>query len=334
MKRFVISAAAMTAFASVPAVAQGVSSSCPGGSPTSAAQVSQDACQQTIDLFKYMAPQLGTAIAGGNATLGMGGTLGGLGHFSVGLRANAVAGSVPEVDQVTPGITGAQRRTYQTSTIPVPMATADLAIGVWQGLPLGLTNVGGIDVLVSGTYIPAYDDDNVSVDPDTPFKFGYGVRIGALQVSILVPGVSVTYLKRDLPRMSLSAQVTTDSLIVRALDVQTSAWRVVVSKSLIMFGVAAGIGQDTYKSGATAQGIVNRSILGVAGRFPSPVIAQDQDITRTNMFADISFNLPFVKIVGEIGQASGGAVETFNSFADKAAAASRLYGSLGIRIGW
>jgi len=30
----------------------------------------QDACQQAIDVFKLMAPQLGIAITGGNATLG------------------------------------------------------------------------------------------------------------------------------------------------------------------------------------------------------------------------------------------------------------------------
>ncbi|HZF73263.1 MAG TPA: hypothetical protein VEZ51_07515, partial [Gemmatimonadaceae bacterium] len=41
------------------------------------ARASQDACQKAIDLFKYMAPQLGTAIAGGNPTLGQGGNLGG-----------------------------------------------------------------------------------------------------------------------------------------------------------------------------------------------------------------------------------------------------------------
>src|SRR3954467_2248974 len=63
---------------------------CPSG--TTAQRVSQDACQKAIDLFEYMAPQLGTSITGGNATLGQGGNLGGLGHFSFGLRVNAVEG--------------------------------------------------------------------------------------------------------------------------------------------------------------------------------------------------------------------------------------------------
>src|SRR6185437_8756916 len=66
----------------------------------------QDACQKTVDIFDYLAPQLATAVAGGNATLGDAGTLGGLGHFSLGLRANAVDGDIPKVDNVTLNTTG------------------------------------------------------------------------------------------------------------------------------------------------------------------------------------------------------------------------------------
>src|SRR5947199_8805612 len=65
-------------------------------------RASQDACQKAIDLFKYLAPQLGTSIAGGNPTLGQGGNLGGRGHFSAGLRVNVLQGSLPEVQNVAP----------------------------------------------------------------------------------------------------------------------------------------------------------------------------------------------------------------------------------------
>src|SRR5438093_4751547 len=88
--------------------AQTVSPNCPGGAPNSPQQIVQDACQQAIDLFNYMRPQLGIAIAGGNATLGQGGTLGGLPHFTLGLRANVLQGSVPQV--VQPATNGAQQR--------------------------------------------------------------------------------------------------------------------------------------------------------------------------------------------------------------------------------
>src|ERR1700693_783727 len=79
-------------------------------------RASQDACQKAIDLFQYMAPQLGAAITGGNATLGMAGSLGGLGHFSAGFRINAVQGSLPQVQNVTPVVTGEVRSAYDTKT--------------------------------------------------------------------------------------------------------------------------------------------------------------------------------------------------------------------------
>src|SRR5690349_15456901 len=70
---------------------------CPGGSPGSQALIAQDACQQAYDIYQFMAPQLGLALAGGNATAGTGSVLGGIGHFSVGVRANVFGGLVPDV---------------------------------------------------------------------------------------------------------------------------------------------------------------------------------------------------------------------------------------------
>src|SRR5674476_357993 len=47
-----------------------------------------DACQKAVDLLNFMTPQLSTALVGGNPTLGQGGVLGGLGHFSIDIRAS------------------------------------------------------------------------------------------------------------------------------------------------------------------------------------------------------------------------------------------------------
>src|SRR3569623_3444855 len=61
-----------------------------------------NACNTAIDLFNYMAPLLGTAIVGGNTTLGQGGSLGGPGHFAITVRGNALKGSLPQVDKYDP----------------------------------------------------------------------------------------------------------------------------------------------------------------------------------------------------------------------------------------
>lgn len=313
------------------------SAQCPAGSSAIDRQrITQDACQQALDLFQYMAPQLGTAIAGGNATLGQGGSLGGLGHFVVGVRANVVRGTIPQVQQLQPLVTGAQSRQFPTKDGFIPMPVADAAIGVFKGIPLGLTNVGGVDLLVNASYIPKVNQDNVSLDPDTPLKFGYGVRVSALQESLLMPGVSVTYLKRDLPKMTLSGTVKAtngvDSVTVRDLDLETSAWRIVASKSLVLFGIAAGYGRDTYKSSATAFGVVPTAL----GTQRSDDITAAQNVTRNNLFADLSVNMVLFKLVGEIGQVSGGSLDqpTFNTFAGKGAMDSRIYGSVGLRFGF
>src|SRR5262249_33847832 len=156
----------------------------------------QDACQKTVDIFQYMAPQLGGAITGGNATLGQGGALGGLGHFTIGIRLNAIQGSVPKITEaaVIPLPTGARASVYNTSDIPLPMPVADAAVGVFSGVPLGLTNILGVDLLASASYIPNAEENGVSIEPDNPIKVGYGARIGLLQESIITPGVSFTYL--------------------------------------------------------------------------------------------------------------------------------------------
>ena len=52
------------------------------------------------------------------------------------------------------------------------------------------------------------------------------------------------------------------------------------------------------------------------------------------MFADLSLNLPLFKIVAEGGQASGGTVNTFNSFSGGRADRSQVYGSIGLRLSW
>jgi hypothetical protein len=307
-----------------------------GGSSTVFAQanscavgLTQDACQKAVDVYQYVAPQLGTAITGGNATLGQGGALGGLGHFSLGIRVNAVQGSIPQVDDPSamPVLTGAKATAYRTKDAPIPMPTVDGALGIFRGFPLGLTNVGGLDLLVSASYIPKVDRDDITIDPDNPVKLGYGARISLLQESIVSPGVSVTFLRRDLPVLSLTGQTLGSTLRVTDLDEETTAWRLVASKSLIMFGVAAGYGQDRYESSATASAIVSG--------LTSPNVSVAQTMTRSNMFADLSFNLPLLKIVAEVGLVSGGtAPSTINTFPSKGIVDSRLYGSAGLRLSW
>jgi hypothetical protein len=301
------------------------------------AMASQDACQMAVDVFQLLSPQLGLALAGGNAVLGSASTLGGPGHFSIGLRGNVFQSDLPDITAFpAPNTTG--REQYSgTNALPakktfVGLPTADAAIGIFGGVPLPLTNVGGVDLLVSATYIPTIGDStsDVRIAPDRNLQLGYGVRVGLLKESILVPGVSFTYLKRDLPKTSIDGSSSAVSITVRDSKVKTSAWRVVAGKTLLTFGLAAGIGQDRYDDEANVQGTV-RSRTSV-GEQTSDVVALSQKLTRTNYFLDLSLNLPVFKLVGEVGQVSGGTIGTFNEFETGRADKSRTYGSVGFRI--
>ena len=308
--------------------AQTISSQCPGG--TAAQTAMQDACQQAIDLFNYMRPQLGIAIAGGNTTLGQGGALGGLPHFSIGVRANALAGSVPNVQN--PVYTGAvQRNPYPTKNTFLGLPQVDAAIGVWGGLPLGVTNVGAVDLLLSASYVPKVNASNVSVAPDSPIQIGYGARVGLLQESLLVPGVGISFMQRGLPKTTITGIANNDSVIVKDLDLKTTSWRLTASKSLILLTLAAGVGQDKYSAGTTISAVVHAPVP--VGRQVMNPATVDEKMTRTNYFVDLTMNLIIAKLVAEIGQTTGGSVPTYSTFSTKADA-SRTYGAVGIRLGF
>jgi hypothetical protein len=344
MNRFIVIIAGLSLLTASEVQAQGgglANPVCPAGTNT-ATRVAQDACQQAYDVYQFMAPQLGLAIVGGNATLGQASTLGGLGHISVGLRGNAFKGDLPDIQNFTQRTGGAAPAvTLPTKNQFVGLPAADVAIGVFGGVPLALTNVGGVDLLLSANYVPTITQDNVTITPKQNLQLGFGARIGLLSESILVPGVSLTYLKRDLPTTTIAGSAaytsvatgpTTATFSITDARVNTSAWRLVASKSLIFFGVAAGVGQDKYENDATIAATVQ-------GTLPTPftqtlsVPATKQSLTRTNYFFDASMNLLLLKLTAEVGQVSGGTVNTYNAFDAGRADASRTYFSLGARLG-
>lgn len=304
---------------------------CPGGAPFSSDQVAQDACQQAYDVYQLLSPQLGLALTGGNATAGQGGVLGGIGHFSVGVRGNAFKGSLPDFSSpdFTPRTTGATpARTLPTTSHFVGLPTADAAVGLFRGLPLGLTNVLGVDALLSASYVPKLEQNDITVAPHNNWQFGYGARLGLLSESIVTPGVSFTWIERDLPTTDIIAVANNAQLHVLNAKVKTNAWRVVASKNLILFSVAVGGGRDHYEQSANVSGAISQGLFTGSATAPGT----DQNLNRSNLFADLTYNLPLFRIVAEIGQASGGTVLTYNSFSGGRADRSLVYGSIGLRL--
>ena len=302
-----------------------------------------DACQKAVDIFKYLTPQLGTTIAGGNSIMGSGGVLGGLPHWTVGLRATVIAGSVPQFTASNAPnvlVSSPVASTYTTKMTPIAFPAVDGAIGIFGGIPLGLTKIGGIDLLVNGAYVPTVTTTNVSIVPATNLKFGGGLRVGLLQESLLVPGISVSVIQRGLPKTTITTTSTAgasagtiDTLQVKDLDLTTTSFRLTISKSLILLGVAAGVGVDKYKESTGIYTSVHRTVAPLPPATVTGTFAAASNMTRTNAFVDAYLNILLLKIIGEVGIVTGGTATTFNTF-DKLPTAARPYGAIGLRVGF
>jgi hypothetical protein len=333
MKARLIAAAAAFAICASTSGAQEIDSQCPPGSNTPSGpdntMVAQDACQKAIDLFRYMAPQLGAVLAGGNSTQGVGGALGGIGHFSLGIRGNALNGSLPEVDRIVPNTRGARLDTYTIDTKPLGFVTADLGIGLFKGLPSGF---GAVDALVSASYIPEYTGTDVEVTtPSGSIKLGFGAKVGVLGETAVRPGISVSYLIRELPRVNIVGKSGDDRLALNDVSVKTKSWRAVAGKTFFLLGAGAGFGQDSYDSNAdiTVTVAPRQATQGGTG---GP-IALSQSLTRTNIFGTVWLNARVMKIVAEVGRVSAGNIATYNQFEGVQAADARTYYSVGFAFG-
>lgn len=292
-----------------------------------------DACTKARDIFAFVMPQVGVALSGGNPVLGEGGTLGGWGKRALSVRVTAVDGRVP-ANAVPLSLTGATSANLGAARAPIPVPSVDAAIGLFAGVPAGLTNVGGVDVLLGATYLPEVNEREFSVAPQTSsFAFSYGVRVGALQESSLVPGVSISYMRRKLPTTSLGYVAGNDSITVSNLAATSNSLRLVVSKRVAIFGLAAGVGRDQMENSAGVDAVVYETVLGQAASARVQLSDLRNAVTRNTAFVNLSVGLRMARLVGEFGwSASGESDPTTNTFDGRAANEGYRYGSLGLSV--
>ncbi len=335
-RRTLVAALVVAACAAVaaPAVAeaQGCSAGITGGPVPPG--FGSDACQKARDLFLFIAPQVGTALSGGNVMLGEGGALGGWGKRSIVLRTSVVEGYVPERSIAITGTEFLEPVDFGAQRVPVPVPSLDIAIGLLRGVPVGLTNVGGVDLLVGVTYLPSVTRDDFSLRPDgNGIAATLGARLGLLQESAAVPGVAVSWLRRRLPTTTARYTTGDDSLGVIDARVATSVLRLTAKKHFGFIGFGGGIGQDRHDSRTELTAVVNESVDGRAARAQLAVPEYRFTTTRTTFFGNISLGLPRAQVVLEVGQSrAGDERSTSNSFGDRRANEAYRYGSLGIGL--
>jgi hypothetical protein len=106
-----------------------------------------------------------------------------------------------------------------------------------DGIPLGVTNVGACDLLVGARGVPGVSAGAFSLKPQggRSVAFSYGYDLGALQESAFVPGISVSWLRRGIPKLDFNYTPGNDTLAVNDLSISTSTIRLVASKRFTVF---------------------------------------------------------------------------------------------------
>jgi hypothetical protein len=326
-----LAAAALTAVTAVHASALAAQTTSGPCTVSPGAVAGADACQKGRDLFGFVVPQIGIAVSSGNPVLGEGGTLGGWPKRAFSFRVSAVDGQLPK-NAVPISVVGAVGNDFGAARTPIPLPSADAAIGIFPGIPLGLTNTLGVDVLLGASYLPTVSESNFEVAPkDGGFAFQYGVRVGALQESSFIPGLSVSYMRRKMPTVDLGYTPNNDTLTVNGTSVTSNAIRIVASKRFAIFGVAAGVGRDEIEGSASMRASVNETVLGTNRRFLVELPDLRYTTKRNTAFVNASLGLGIARLVGEYGWSSEGTVrETVNQFGGRKADEGYRYGSLGL----
>ncbi|MBL0171482.1 MAG: hypothetical protein IPP90_12240 [Gemmatimonadaceae bacterium] len=313
--------------------AQGISPTCTV-TPTAAGSAA-DVCRKASDLFAFVVPQVGVALAGGNHVLGEGGTLGGWGKRTVTLRVTAVDGRLPKnTVPLTLSRSAAVADDFGADRVPVPMPSLDAAIGLLAGLPMGVTNVGGVDVLLGVIGSSAISSGKFGLKPQgSRVALSYGVRVGALQESSFVPGLSVSWVRRKVPTLDLDYTPANDTLLVRNMSLTANTLRIVASKRFVLFGVAAGVGRDEIQGVSGLQAVVNEAVLGTPTRATITFPTLKETVRRNTAFVNASFGVPLARLVAEYGRSSAGTLrETLNAFGGRRANETYAYGSVGVTV--
>ena len=276
-------------------------------------------CDAAVDGTRAFHPVAGLLVSGGNPVIGTANTLGGLGRFSLTARANAADVILPD-----PAYDGASGEVPSSEELYAPVPLVEGAAGIYQGLPSGLLS---IDFLASAQLIPTNQIDNLTVDGDArrigdvALGFGYGVRVGILRDDGPLPAVSVSAMRRNIPRIAYGDLDQGDEFRY-AVDLQATNLRLVASKQFAVLQLAAGIGWDRYTGDAEIE----------LRDQPAAALRVDLKESRTLAFLNAGLDLAAVSVVGEAGYQSGRDRELSTDFEDFDTRDGTFFVGLGLRV--
>lgn len=250
----------------------------------------QQLCGAMAQALEVAQPLFGLAASGGNPVPGTASTLG----MRIGrIPRVSVAGrfTVVWVD-LPPALRESSERKLEFTARTL---NVDGAAGLFRGFSPAPTvgGVGSIDILGSIGHLSVPDrefGDNSAV------TWGLGARVGILRESFLLPGVSVSAMYRRVGDLTLGdpTLLETDAF-GRLGHISVWSFRGAVSKRVAGLGATAGLGYDRYSS----------DVRVGARDLASVVSTDDFDNGRVSAFANISWTLLILHIVGELGWQEG-----------------------------
>jgi hypothetical protein len=284
-------------------------------------RASRRICDAALDGTRAFHPVAGVLVSGGNPVIGTANTLGGLGRFSISARVNAADVVVPD-----PAYDGSPGEVPTTEEFYAPVPVLEGAAGFYPGLPSGLLS---IDLLASAQLLPTNEVADLTVDPDArrlgdvALGLGYGVRVGVLREEGPLPAVSVSAMRRHLPRLAYGDVGQGDEFRY-GVDLAATNLRLVASKQFATVQLAAGLGWDRYTGEAEV----------VLQGQSAPSVAVDLEESRTIAFVNLGLDLAAVSLVGEAGYQSGRDQELSTDFEDFDTTSGTFFAGLGLRLGF
>lgn len=285
---------------------------------TGTTQAARAACNTAVDAARIFHPVAGMLVSGGNPVLASGGTLGGLGHLSISGRINAIRVSLPNPDSAAQGSVPSSFEGF------VPAPVVETSVGVFRGIGAGALS---LDLLGSAVLLPTgvrgmTVADNAARIGDVALGLGYGARVGVLRGDLLVPALSLSVMRRHLPRVQYG-NVDAGDPSDFATDLHATNVRVAAGLPLVFVRLAAGFGVDWYRSDAR---IRYQDLVG------TQTVNLDLEGTRQVLFLDAGMSIGLAKLVAEVGYQTGKDQRLTTDFSDFDPTAGHVFWSAGVRF--
>jgi hypothetical protein len=285
----------------------------------------QRVCAAAVDGTRAFHPVVGVLVSGGNPTIGSAAALGGLGHASLALRANAVELVLPDL-----GYNGSSSAVPAGDKFWAPAPLVEGALGIYQGTGSGLL---AVDLLGSAQLLPTDQIDDLAVDAgarrigEVALGLGYGARVGLLREMGPLPAVSISVMRRNIPRVSYG-DVSSGDRYSYAVDLNATNLRLVASKKLLVFDVAGGLGWDRYTGDAIIR--FRDPVTGLT----QPEVPVELDNSRALGFLNLGMSLSVFRLTGEVGYQGGKDQQLSTSFEDFDTTKGKFFAGLGLRVGF